>query len=232
MNSFNSEPSGEGDWEDRGELSWREADWSRYLTNCTKDVGQFLSFYEKSSREPGHLDEIAKLMGWEVSDWSANDTPDGMPDMNHEDFPESEDDFDGGEPYTIHRHPVFIVTQGLFIWLKKTFEQFLEHPASHQLTTVISWKYSMTLQDAEYHALMGTQALDMADYSLAICHFKRALTGINDCFTLLEAIFKDQAEAEYRQEINVRLFDLRELYLRIIGECRYFENADFQDPLF
>jgi hypothetical protein len=189
--------------------------------------------YEKSNRATGHLDEIAKLMGWEVSDWSANDTMDGMPDMSGtEDFPDSEEEFDGGEPYTIHKHPVFIVSQGLFLWLKKTFEQFLEHPASSNVTALLAWKYSNTLQDAEYHAMMGTQALDMADYSLAICHFKRALSGINDTFASLEKVFADQPDAEYRSEINARLFDLRELYLRIIGECRYFESMDLQDPPF
>ena len=79
---------------------------------------------------------------------------------------------------------------------------------------------------------MGTQALDMADYSLAICHFKRSLSGINDNFKILEQVFEDQPDAEYRTEINQRLFDLRELYLRIIGECRYFESMDLQDPPF
>jgi hypothetical protein len=233
MNQFNSDYSGDGDWEERGEMAWREAEWNHYLSHCSKDVGQFLAFYEKSNRAIGHLDEIARLMGWEVSDWSANDTPDGMPEMAGQEETEApEEEFEGGEPYTIHRHPVFIVSQGLFLWLKKTFEQFLDHPASEHMTPSLTWKYAHILQEAEHQAVMGTHALDLADYSLAICHYKRALTGINETFSVLEKIFKDQPDAEYRQEINARLFDLRELYLRIIGECRYFESADFQDPPF
>ena len=233
MNYYNSDHSGEGDWEDRGEMAWREAEWSQYLANCSKDVGQFLSFYEKSNRGTGHLDEIAKLMGWEVSDWSANDGTEGIPDLSGtDDFPEAEEEFEAGDPYTIHKHPVFIVSQGLFLWLKKTFEQFLDHPASANVSSATGWKYANHLQDADYHALMGTQALDMADYSLAICHFKRALSGINDTFKILEQVFAGQPDAEYRSEINQRLFDLRELYLRIIGECRYFESMDLQDPPF
>ena len=52
-------------------------------------------------------------------------------------------------------------------------------------------------------------------------------------FALVEVLpqksgFPDNVE--YRDEINARLFDLREVYLRIIGECRCFENGDFPDP--
>jgi hypothetical protein len=156
-----------------------------------------------------------------------------MPEMpSAEGMEAPEEDFENGEPYTIHRHPVFIVTQGLFLWLNKTFEQFLDHPASGHISPSLAWKYSNLLHEAEHQAVMGTHALDLADYSLSICHYKRALAGINETFSVLEQIFKKQQDAEYRQEINARLFDLRELYLRIISECRYFESADFQDPPF
>ena len=227
MNSFNPNNSNEGDWEDKEELAWSEADWSQYLGNCMREVGNFLNLYEHSNRDPGHLDEIARHMGWEVSDWSSKE---GYPEDEMPEFPsleEPEEDFEPAEPYTLHRHPVYIVTQGLFIWLRKTFENYLQSEHGQQLSARLSWKYSSVLQDAEHQALMGVQALDMADYSLSICHFKRALSAINQTMTVLGNTLTHKAESQYRDEIHARLFDLREVYLRIIGECRYFENGDF-----
>ena len=232
MNSFNPDNSNEGDWEDKGELAWREADWNQYLGNCMREVGNFLNLYEHSSREPGHLDEIARHMGWEVSDWSTKDT------FQDEDLPEfpsmdpTEDDFEPTEPYTLHRHPVYIVTQGLFIWMRSTFENYVESNRGQNLSARLTWKYAGVLQDAEQHAVMGIQALDLADYSLAICHFKRALNAINLTMAVLNEVLAEKSESQYKDEIHARLFDLREVYLRIIGECRYFEIGDLGEPPF
>jgi hypothetical protein len=228
MNSFNPDNSNEGDWEDKGELVWSEANWNQYLTNCMLEVSKFLTFYEHSSRGPGHLDEIARHMGWEVSDWSNKD---GYPEEDLPEFPSmEEEDFEPSEPYTLHRHPVYIVTQGLFFWLRKSFNDYLENSGGPPVTARLSWNYASALQESEQQAIMGIQALDMADYSLAICHFKRALSGINQTMGTLGKVFPENMEVPYRKEIQTRLFDLREVYLRIIGECRYFESGDFNEP--
>ena len=228
MNSFNPDNSNEGEWEDKGELAWREANWNQYLTNCMLEVSKFVTLYEHSSRKQGHLDEIARHMGWEVSDWSNKD---GYTEEDLSEFPSmEEEDFEPSEPYTLHRHPVYIVTQGLFYWLRNSFNDYLEKSLGRQVSARIGWNYATALQETEQQAVMGIQALDMADYSLAICHFKRALSGINKTMAILEELFQDNIEEPYRKEIQIRLFDLREVYLRIIGECRYFENGDFNEP--
>ena len=192
------------------------------------EVSKFITFYEHSSRKQGHLDEIARHMGWEVSDWSNKD---GYTEEDLSEFPSmEEEDFEPSEPYTLHRHPVYIVTQGLFYWLRNSFNDYLEKSLGRQVSARIGWNYATALQETEQQAVMGIQALDMADYSLAICHFKRALSGINQTMAILEELFPDNIEEPYRKEIQIRLFDLREVYLRIIGECRYFENGDFNEP--
>ena len=230
MNSFNPDNSNEGDWEDKGELAWSESDWNRYLANCSREVSNFLNLYEQSAREPGHLDEIARHMGWEVSDWSSKDSfsDDDLPDFSSEEIPE--EDFEPSEPYTLHRHPVYIVTKALFVWMRSTFENYLESSVGKQATSKLTWKYATVLQEAEHQAIMGIQAIDMADYGLAICHFKRSLSAINLTMSTLSELLVEKSDSKYREEIYARLFDLREVYLRVIGECRYFENSDFGEP--
>ena len=234
MNPYNSENQNDGEWDDRGEVAWSEGDWNRYLTHCKIELSNFLKLYESSSRESGHLDEIARQMGWDVSDWynkegfAEDELTEFLPSLE-----DTEEDFENCEPYTLHRHPVYIVSKGLFLWLRNSFESFLKD-SCQQISAQATWNYASVLQNAEHQAIMGTQALDMADYSLAICHFKRALAAINLCMSTLVEILpqKNSASdnAKYRDETNARLFDLREVYLRIIGECRCFENGDFPDP--
>ena len=69
---------------------------------------------------------------------------------------------------------------------------------------------------------MAIHALDFGDYAMAICLFKRALAAINECFACLGSEAADGTEAvrECRDDLRLRLFDLREIWLRIIHECR------------
>ena len=62
----------------------------------------------------------------------------------------------------------------------------------------------------------------MGDYTLAICLFKRALRELN--LTLARLSQPDVAETQlairYREYAMPRLFDLREIWLRVMNECR------------
>ena len=73
---------------------------------------------------------------------------------------------------------------------------------------------------------MAIHALDFGDYAMAICLFKRALAVLNDCF----ANIGSEEAAAYasiracRDELRMRLFDLREIWLRVISDCREDAN--------
>ena len=73
---------------------------------------------------------------------------------------------------------------------------------------------------------MAIHALDFGDYAMAICLFKRALAALNDCFAQIgsEAADKVEAVCEAREDMRMRLFDLREIWLRVISDCR--EDSD------
>jgi hypothetical protein len=69
---------------------------------------------------------------------------------------------------------------------------------------------------------MAIHALDFGDYAMAICLFKRALAALNDCFAQVGSEAADNVEAvcESRDDMRQRLFDLREIWLRVISDCR------------
>jgi len=75
---------------------------------------------------------------------------------------------------------------------------------------------------------MAVHALDFGDYTMAICLFKRALAALNGCFAHIGSDAADASPAicEFREEMRCRLFDLREIWLRVISDCR--EDSDRQ----
>ena len=86
----------------------------------------------------------------------------------------------------------------------------------------ICWKYAQSLHQGEINALLSIQALDLGDFGLTICHFKNSLSALNETLSILNKIShpnKKFLEA-FRKEARIRLYDLRELWIRVIGDCR------------
>jgi hypothetical protein len=75
---------------------------------------------------------------------------------------------------------------------------------------------------------MAVHALDFGDYTMAVCLFKRALSALNDCFALVGSQQAEKAGAvrESLGEMRAKMFDLREIWLRVISDCR--EDSDRQ----
>ena len=84
----------------------------------------------------------------------------------------------------------------------------------------------ITLQASLYRgneqAMQAVQALEMGDYTLAVCLFKLALRELN--VTIARLNEPDVAPAplavRFREYAMPRLFDLREIWLRVMNECR------------
>jgi hypothetical protein len=79
-----------------------------------------------------------------------------------------------------------------------------------------------SLHRGEETALQAIHALDFGDYAMAVTLFKRALTTLNATFALLgaEAALARPAVAAWRDQATPALFDLREIWLRVMSECR------------
>ena len=70
--------------------------------------------------------------------------------------------------------------------------------------------------------MQAIHALDFGDYAMAVSLFKRALSALNSSLALLndDSITRQRHVLAWREEALPSLFDLREIWLRVISECR------------
>ena len=211
--------SSEGNWDEvPDENNWNEHQWRKYLNNSNSDIERFLSIYETLKDEPCHFDEIAAQMGWNTEDISLADEFDFTEPEN-----DSKDDFyeDDEMPYTPLSHPVVVVTHALCCSLRKMWEDYINQDGSYA-SPQICWQYADSLHQAEINVMLSVHAIDLGDYGLTICHLKNSLSALNKTFSTLEKMvhIDENFLVKFRKEIRVRLFDLRELWLRVMDDCR------------
>ncbi len=209
----------ESNWEDfpgnEGSF-WGESQWRNYLKGSDRDTARYLAFYNSLKDKPNHLDEVAIQMGWDAQDVSLTDAF-NSPEIDDE----NADDSDENAPYTLHKHPVIIVSRSLYRYLNESWEHFIMHRQT-EVSPQTCWKYAKSLHQGEMNVLLSIQALDLGDFGLTICHLKNSLSAINQTLALLgelDHLNKAFLDA-FRQEIRIRLFDLRELWIRVISDCR------------
>ena len=70
--------------------------------------------------------------------------------------------------------------------------------------------------------MQAIHALDFGDYAMAVSLFKRALAALNSSLALInaDAINRLPHVRAWREDALPRFFDLREVWLRVINECR------------
>jgi hypothetical protein len=225
MDNFDSDGASEGEWEDRGELAWNEFDWERYLREQDEAIHRYLGFYESFRTAADRIDRVAEQMGWDgVEVESAeNEVEAGAESGAAESEAEAGDGADFSEPeevYTLHKNPVFVATKAIHLSLTRPWE--LLAIDADKVPPRLGIQFLAALHQGEEQASQAIHALDFGDYAMAISLFKRALSGLNRSLALLDdkAVAGRGALADYRQDAVPRLFDLREIWLRVISECR------------
>ncbi|HYC72226.1 MAG TPA: hypothetical protein VEB66_13515 [Opitutaceae bacterium] len=218
MTNQDSDGLFDGEWEDRGELTWNEADWERYLADQEKAVRDYLAAYEAAGQAPDRIDQVARQLGWESAEEAGAEEPEVEPLETEEEFP------DDWEPYTLHRNPVYVATKALYLTLIARWEQACARIPG--LPAPVALGLIGTLHRGEDAALHGIHALEMGDYTLAICFFKRALRELNASMAALADLAGRPELAGFRAFATPRLFDLREIWLRVMNECRVESDAD------
>jgi len=217
MDNSDSDIPSDNDWEDRGELAWNEFDWERYLREQENAITRYVEFYAKVIERIDRIDVVAEKMGWESAESLEQESE---ADEAMAEFEESVDYVDDDDVYTLHKNPVYISTKGLYSGLRKPWE-LLSKDAS-KIPTPLAMSYMANLHLGEEQAIQGIHALDFGDYAMAISLFKRALSLVNNTMGLISED-KTQSYPEikaYAQIALPRLFDLREIWLRVINECR------------
>jgi len=210
-------PDNEG--EDRSELSWTETEWEKYLSEHEASVVEYLKLYDQLATTPDRIDEVARRLNWELE--ALDEASDELDDDD------LENDFDADwEPYTLHRNPVYISSKALYVSLIANWERIAAQPG--RVSAALGLAVQGSLFRGRENSLQAVQALDLGDYSLAICFFKRALRELNDTLARLGAVDAGDARllSRYRDYALPRLFDLREIWLRVMSECRQAQGDE------
>lgn len=225
MTNSDSDGLFDNDWEDRGELAWTELDWQKYLDTQESAVRDYIKHYDQLPEAVDRVDEAARRMGWELAE-----TPENLAAEEARDD-DTDDAFDGDwDPYTLHRNPVYISTRALYVSLLAHWERVAAQP--DHVPAPLGISLQALLYRGNEQALQAVQALEMGDYTLAVCLFKRALRELN--LTLARLSQTDVTESplamRYRDYAMPRLFDLREIWLRVMSECRQSDGSGDSSP--
>ena len=240
MANYESENFFDGDWDDKGDLAWNEFDWARYLKRCDAETARFQEIYRCLLSQPDRLDEAARKMGWDREDWSASmeeedDTSENtnftLPEFSEQasEQPQESPGSEEGDPYSAQRHPVFVVTRALAIDLETYYTRLITRPEL-RIPASLAWESAGALKDIEMHVGMAVNSLDLGDFALAICYFKRCFNSLNKLLSTssrLGEFLPPRLSEPFADQVNTRLFDLREVWLRVINECREENQQNF-----
>lgn len=216
MSNSESDGPSDNDWEDRGELAWNEFDWENYLRDQDEVLQRYVRLYDKSAGRADRIDHVAQGMGWDEGDWSSEEDSPDVPSNPANDGAEAED----SDPYTLLKNPIFIATKAIYLTLQRDWEKAAIDPAKLPQRSAVL--VAASLNRGEQQATLAIQALDFGDYAMAISLLKRALRELNLTFSLLGDRTLDDVRAltALRDVMIPRLFDLREIWLRVMAECR------------
>lgn len=216
MSNFDANGGSDNQWEDRGDLAWNEFDWERYLREQDEAVCRYVQFYEACKSSPDRIDRVAEKMNWGRDDWSDDSADDDFDD-------DADDDIASEDPedvYTLHKNPIFIATKAIYLSLNRSWESLASDATKAPQPLALALLAS--LHRGEEQAVQAIHALDFGDYAMAVSLFKRALSALNGSFSLLndESIIRHPDVLAWRAGALPCLFDLREVWLRVMAECR------------
>ncbi len=206
MNDSDAGGAPNNEWEDRGEVAWNEFDWERYLREADAEVDRYLRLYEAHRDPADRIDSVAEQMHWGEADWTEDEAAD-------------EDELDD-EVYTLHRNPIFVATRAIGLSLARSWEKLAADPA--RVPPPLALALLASLQRGQDLAMQAVHALDFGDYAMAVSLFKRALAALNASLALIgaDATSRLPHVRAWREAMVSRFFDLREVWLRVIAECR------------
>ena len=211
MANYDYDSSPDSDWDDSWEVVWNEFDWELYLKNEKDEIRKYQKLYSKLFNSRNRLDEVAYYMGWET----INSEGDLLEPL--ESSPETLSD----QPYTLHRHPLFIASKALHGWMTEKWMQRVQL-CSEQLSPKTALSVQNAITQSDYYGLLAVTALDLGDYTLAIAYFKRGLASLNALLAELTSLESQGASllSAFSQKAKTRVFDIREIWLRVISDCR------------
>lgn len=211
MANHDHESDSNQEWDDCWEAAnWNEFNWEQYLRAEEDEVSKYQTLYNKLVRSANRLDEVALFMGWQQN-----------PAIDAEDSEAQDSGRNPLQPYTIHRHPLFVASKALHGWLAEKLGQHIALCAE-QISTTKALGLQSAFGESDYYGMLAVTALDMDDYALAIAYFKRGMVALNKSLSLLAELESSEVEPlpHFAKQARIRLFDIREIWLRVTNDCR------------
>ncbi len=208
MNDFDpNNPSNFEDDDDLGGIAWNEFDWEHYLREQDDVIHRYIGFYEMLASHGDRLEQVASRMGWALT-----------PDESDDD--DDDDDDDEGGPYTVQKNYIYVAARAIYLKLTHSWEQIAADPA--RVPQRLALAFLGALHRGESNAVLAVHALDLGDFAMAVSLFKRTFSDINRAIAILDeqADGCSPALAKYRIAAMKMLFDLREISLRMMDDCR------------
>ena len=242
MSQFEFDGFSDGDWEECGEVAWNERDYRQFLKHHDREVTRFISIYDKLGARPDRLDITARQMGWRVGDWnwigpdnSIPEIPDVLEDEAETPFASGETDAGIFEPYPLHKYPVFIVTRAIYQSLRRCWKNYMAIQSVDEatgLTPELAWQFAGKIHEGEFNATLALQSLELGEFDMVICLFKNSLDAVNQSLDFVQNLPNASYSANevFTKQACIRLFDLREIWLREIKACRAAIQLRHQDP--
>ena len=134
---------------------------------------------------------------------------------------DSDDDAaDSDDVYTLHKNPVYIATKAIYLSLARSWNALAAD--SSKVPQPLAMALLTSMHRGEEQAAQAIHALDFGDYAMAVSLFKRAMSVLNGSLALVnaDAMARLPHVQAWREQALSRFFDLREVWLRVIAECR------------
>lgn len=211
----------DNEWDETWEFAWSEFDWERHMREQDKTVQAYLSHYDRLLSRPDRIDEAAHLMGWDQEGWTSDDPEDGEAAAESATPESGHNNRTPLDPYTIQKHPVYVSTHGLFFWLGRAWE-FVVPACGAKIPVRTALSFTGAISSSEHNGLLAVHSLDMGDFSLAVCLLKRALSDLNAGIRQLQSLDTrvHPAFEQFHRQAMIRIFDIREIWLRVMRDCR------------
>lgn len=203
---------------------WSEKNWRNFLNDCEKEIFRFLKTYNECLSYERRLDEVAKRMGWD-SGWADPEEDKFFLDFNTDAEDSDEETEPSADVYTVHTQPVLIVSNGLLLFLESCFADLIEKQ-NGTVPSRLCWDFAISLSKLRSEILFAVNCIDAGDSNLAICHLKNALAQLNGVFEIIsnDYFIKMHLYESFEFACRIRLFDLRELWIRLIEDCRSYAD--------
>ncbi len=191
------------DYSDNSAKGWSERDWFNYTKKSEAEIAKFSALYSVGRLKGMSLEQISKIAGWQILD---------------EDDYQDEAPFDAefsNEPWTLINHPVYIITHALQKCLQEHFGRVVEET---NMNPRLVWEIEKCLAQTSNYLQVAVVCEDLGEDALARCHYKFAISAIND--TMAKTSLIPEPESEHGKErirrINSIIFDLRQLCITLL----------------